>query len=340
MVDRSSLHERLNWLWYAYRRNNWVFDPRYLYETRQVRGTEIHSPIFFLGVQGGGLTLVSRILRRHRDVVSVTGSCRYWSGADEMQNVLGPILPPELTGIRHKLPPSATFGSVRGWVYATDELFPAYRLTEKDAVPEVAQKFRHIIRWLITRHALSGSRPRFTDKSQVYTVKVPFLNALLWDCSPRFVLVTRNPYAMCYRAAAGASPALRALPSSYTFRDRLTLAAQHWANSFSTALADRDKVNHFLVLRFEDLLESPERKIRELLAFADLEFEPSLVPGPGQRVPFGTTRMTRWFPMRTNVNDRHLAALDDESVEVIAERCEPIANHLGYPRPVGTANPW
>lgn len=47
----------------------------------------IQRPIFLLGSQSGGLTLLARILRRHASLVYCTGNSRYWAGSDEMQNV-------------------------------------------------------------------------------------------------------------------------------------------------------------------------------------------------------------------------------------------------------------
>ena len=72
------------------RRNVWRWDPRF----RRGADVAIDRPIFLLGTQGAGLTLLSRILRRHPLVVGATGGHRYWAGADEGQNVFAGALPP------------------------------------------------------------------------------------------------------------------------------------------------------------------------------------------------------------------------------------------------------
>ena len=97
-----NVSEMLNFLCYLWRRNKWMLY-LYFYFSR-FEDVSVDRPIFLLGVQGGGLTLVSRMLRRHPQVVSVSGNYRYWSGADEIHTVLGPILPPELTRTRYKVP--------------------------------------------------------------------------------------------------------------------------------------------------------------------------------------------------------------------------------------------
>jgi len=83
-----------NYLYYYWRRNNWFLYPRRFFDDYQ--DIEIDRPIFLVGNQGDGLTLVARMLRRHESVLSITGNHRYWSGADEMQNVMRCRLPRSL----------------------------------------------------------------------------------------------------------------------------------------------------------------------------------------------------------------------------------------------------
>ena len=45
---------------------------------------KIQKPIFFIGVQGAGLTIISRIIKRHPDIVYLSGNNDFWLGSDEM----------------------------------------------------------------------------------------------------------------------------------------------------------------------------------------------------------------------------------------------------------------
>ena len=105
----------LDRLVYTVRMMSWLGDPRGYREPPAYR---IDRPVFLIGTQGGGLTLLSRMLRRHRDVISVAGNCRYWTSADELQNVYGPVLPAELTGLRYKAPRDPRLPAPRSWTYA------------------------------------------------------------------------------------------------------------------------------------------------------------------------------------------------------------------------------
>ena len=109
----TSLFIFMNRIYYLLKRESWVFDiSRYL---KNFNDVTIDRPIFLLGTQGSGLTLISRMLRRNKSAVSVTGNYRYWAGADEMKSVLGPILPVELKAFEHikPYPPLISIGRQR-----------------------------------------------------------------------------------------------------------------------------------------------------------------------------------------------------------------------------------
>ncbi len=329
-VKDNPLYRGLNWLYYVYRRNNWMLDLSRFY--KDFGDIKIDRPIFLLGTQGGGLTLISRMLRRNERVVSVTGDHHYWTGADEMQNVLGPILPPELTGIKHKAPPDEVFSTPRGWLYATDRLIEKYRNDETDVDSELKERVKKILRWIIARHS-SVKKKRFTDKSQVYTVKVSFLNELLKGSDPKFVLITRNPYAVCYRSAKGKARSLKLLEDEFNLRERVEFAAQHWANSMRYALKDREEVDSFLVVKFEDILNEPRKHLQQICSFADLSFSEDMIPQPEHEIPFGSRFYDRWYPLRPEVNEKYFEEMEQQHLNIISSRCEKYAEEFGYPRP-------
>ncbi|MGY4706896.1 sulfotransferase family protein [Candidatus Bipolaricaulota sp. J31] len=333
---RDSLVKRkllggINWAWYLWKRNNWMLDPRSYFV--RFKGIPIDRPIFLLGVQGGGLTLLSRMLRRHPQVVSVTGNYRYWSGADEMHTVFGPILPPELTGIRYKapVPRHPVFKPPRSWTYACDELLPYYRKTEKDADERMKRRLERVIRYCIARYAPDRGKARFVDKSQVYTVRVSLIRKLLEEYNPRFVLVTVNPYAACYRAAAGKARDMERLKGKLSFEERLRICAQHWKNSYHCALEDRDE--DMLVVRLEDLLHEPATYLKKICEHVELEFSENMLPHPGDKIPLGSRFRDRWYPLDPNRVLHYIEKASPGELELIHEVCGDLAKEFGYPLP-------
>ena len=309
------------------RSHGWRLHPRRLLQSTS--RMPIDRPIFLLGVQGGGLTLVSRMLRRHPSVVSVTGNSSYWAGPDETQITMGSYVPSELTGLHHKMPAHPRFPR-RDWLYATDELLPKYRHTAADATERMAMRFQQAIRLAVAMHARDPHSARFVDKSQTFTVRLSLVARLLAEYRPRFVLVTRNPYAMCYRAAVVATPLSRL---DLSLRERMELAAQHWANSYRCAIADGRAVPA-LTVRFEDVLHRPEESLRAICSHVELDFRPSMLPAKGDRLPLGSTGSSRgdakWYPLRTDVNRRYLGRLEDWMVTCVATFAGSLASRWGY----------
>ena len=214
-----------------------------------------------------------------------------------------------------------------GWMYASDNYIDSYRSTGSDVQQEDASRILSILRWVLDRHSESPDKARFLDKSQIYTVKVAYINQVLAGQSPRFVLVTRNPYAMCLRAALGGG--LGPLVESTSLEERLEIASQHWSNSIRAALKDGENVEHFLSVRFEDVLASPEETIRRICEFAELEFSIDMLPGAGQTIPFGSLYRNRWYPFR-NANKKHKSKLTTDLVTIVNRHCEDLAERFGY----------
>lgn len=337
-TDLSTLASRLrrwsNTAWYHWRRSNWLLDPRRF--VRRYEGVRIDRPIFFVGNQGGGLTLVVRMLRRHPDLVSIVGNHRHWSGPDEMQRVMELRLPKSLKLARLPYNVEAQHDRLtapRSWSYATDELLPAYRKTEEDYREAEAEAFRFLLREALHNHG-HGPGSRFIDKSQVYTVKLSLLQRILADAEPYFVLVTRNPYAACYRAAHGKAIDMERYAATMSLEERIELCAQHWDNAMRCALDDAPALSHFKVVAFEDVLSDPAHVIGELCAFLGLAYDDDLLPQPHHAIPFGTRFRDRWYPLKPSVNDSYLRRADPQHLGIIERRCGETAERLGYTSPL------
>ena len=81
---------------YVARSFGWIASPRYWFNYfRAGESVQIDRPVFLLGTQGGGLTLLSRMLRREGSLISGAGGPGYWTSADEIQNIYGCRLPLE-----------------------------------------------------------------------------------------------------------------------------------------------------------------------------------------------------------------------------------------------------
>lgn len=322
--------ELINSLWFYWKRNNWVFS----HASYKLDDRKIISPIFLIGNQGGGLTLLSRMLRRNNSVVSVTGNSKYWAGASEMQNVYELILPRELSGIRIKAPKHKKLTPPRSWSYACNDLINLYRKTEADANKKLSKEFKRIIALSIKRHGGKIDRPRFIDKSQSYSVKVSFINELLKDCNPYFIHVTRNPYATIYRAASGKAGDMKRYSKYMNLDERFEICLQHWYNTANCIEEDKYKINNYLRIKFEDILLNPNYILKNICEFINLKFSKDMIPQQHHKLPLGTTYKERWYPLRVDVNDQYLNKIPKQYVDRIFNKCGRYAEMYGYSRPL------
>ena len=71
------------------------------------------------------------------------------------------------------------------------------------------------------------------------------------------MLITRNPYASIYRAAIGKAGDIHRYAKFISLDERVAICAQHWSNAMQAVLSNRDEVEQFFHLRFEDVLLNP-----------------------------------------------------------------------------------
>jgi hypothetical protein len=319
---------RLERLIYTARSFSWVIDPRAYMRNE---GIPIDRPIFMVGTQGGGLTLLSRMLRRHPQVVSAAGNAQYWTSADELQNVYGPILPPELTGLRYKAPPHPVLTAPRSWTFAARDLYPVYRKRAEDATPQLTDRLQSILRFCIRRHAPRLDQARFLDKSQSYTVRTGLIWALLKEHNPMFILMPREPYISVYRAATGKAGDMKRLADRLSYEERIDICAEHYANTMRAVLEDADRHRFpLMIVRFETLIAEPAATLEAVCEFTGLSFNEDMLPAAHHRLPFGSRYRDRWFPIRSDVNASYEARIDKTTIDRVNAYGADLLPRLGY----------
>lgn len=321
---------KLNALYYLWKRNNWMIDLRYLSDF--FLKIQIDSPIFLLGNQGDGLTLISRILRRNQNIVNVTGNYKYWAGADEMINVYEPILTPELSGLFINTPYHKEFPPPYNWSHASNDLIDFYRKTEKDVNIINKKKLRIAIGMALYHHGKNIKNPRFLDKSQLFSVKMSFINKLLEDSNPYFIHITRNPFATIYRAAF--SDKVKDIRRARRFLNigrRFQICLEHWINVARCIEKDRNKVRNFIRIKFEDFLEYPELITKKLCGFLNLKFFEDMLPKKNHKFPFGTRSDKKsWFPLNPNININYINKIPKRYINIIFEKGHEYILKFGY----------
>ncbi|WP_457767804.1 sulfotransferase family protein [Cyanobium sp. ULC084] len=320
--------------------------PHFTYLTQKsvVLQTKVLKPIFLLGTEAGGLTLLSRILRRHSHVVGPRGNSDSWASNDEGECINFARLPPRLRLMgdiftNHNYRKAADFstpelGKYRSDVYASNQLIDRYRLQASDLStvnpnPLILEYKKSLTAFRRDPHI----NPRHLDKSQSYTIKIPFINQVFQDA--KFILVSRNPYAIC-KSHSGERSLGRARAngaSRHLDQARLmTLVSQHWFNTFNTAIADLANLPH-LFFRFEDFLADPVSHLLMMLQFCELPVDNEAVrmlPLRDDLVPMPHVGLGKWFPLKPDVNAKHLSLLNTSDIALIESVLGDLAAKLGY----------
>jgi len=312
-----------------------IWTPRRL--TTALEDIDIDRPIFIVGVQGGGLTLLARMIHRKKNVVSIGGGRRFWVGNNEMDKQYIGQLPedftlrsPEyqsptfkrhMTGREYDHP---VFGTSRNWTYACDDLVDQYRKTEADWTLEKEEVLRRAMKESIRAYAEDYDEARFLDMSQTFALKIPLLRKIFPDA--RFVVQIRNPYAVCIKEARDESYSWR---READMKTKLQIFSEHWENTYRYALQDLKDCSRKVLIRYEDLLRMPEATLKTVLEVLELEYDSDLLPQEHHELPFGASEEHKWHPIRTGTNEKHIKKGNKKDLKKIEKRVETIAKNLG-----------
>jgi hypothetical protein len=132
---------------------------------------------------------------------------------------------------------------------------------------ELAQRLRELtafsvgagLRVLFGMYADRAGKALFGEKTPADATHMPRIASFLPEA--RFIHIVRDPRDVVLslaKTSAGAG---------------VQSSAQTWVDMIGAARAASRGLDHYHELRYEDLLDDPERKLREICAFLDLDFD-------------------------------------------------------------------
>jgi len=314
-----------------YRTRKIYLSPKIL--THKLENIPINNPIFILGVQGGGLTILMKCLQRLDNTCFCHGNQLSWDAADNEMHVCikDKTLPSELSFWQNQhYPETLPSNFYRYWTYATNEAIGTFRLDENSVTEKMTTDFQKMIKKIIRVHAREIETCRFIDKSQLYMVCVSAIAKLLEEAKPYFIVVGRNPLGSVPRTARNyyLNPKKHGYQMDYLKAVRL--CAEHWSNSYELALKDGKKIENFKVMKIEDFFDNPKAFLKQFCEFANLEFCEDMLPNANQQPTIFQQMRSRWYPMRKSTTDGFRQSLNSEEKETILELCGEQMRALGY----------
>lgn len=125
----------------------------------------------------------------------------------------------------------------------------------------VADGFRLFYRMYAERFG----KPRWGDKTPIYCRHLELVARLLPEA--RFVHVVRD----------GRDAAVSLRRQWFSPGDDMRVLAKYWCDFVTDARAQGRRCRHYTEVRYEALIADPERVLRDLCSFLDLDFEPSML---------------------------------------------------------------
>jgi hypothetical protein len=262
----------------------------------------LKAPIFIIGLNKSGTSLLYLLLSQHESVSPIKAFKAFTPkgpgaamlhmekyGIGEGQKI--PDLPEKLRKVEGG-----------GGRFAGPAFLDQYRLTEADAEPGDAARVAAAY-----RRAMVRPDARLCEKTPPNILRTRYLQALFPDAA--FVAVVRDPYAN-----------VSANGKKRSKWGGVEEQARHWANAYSTFLADRSHLRRCLLVHYERLVEDTDRELRRVCAFCGIPAVTAGVDG---------------LSIERNVNESLIGLLASDDFAAISRICGATMRALDYPLRTG-----
>ena len=242
------------------------------------------KPIFIFGCCNSGTTILWDALKNHKDL----------SGP----NIEGQDLQ-DLPASMKQYVGKATF---RLWAHPKFKL--CYYATENEYDAVEAAKIKEVY----GRYLVPGTR--FITKTPPDTLRARLIQAYFPDAY--FIAIVRNGYAV----SEGIIRKRKCDPERPQFEGLFTTideAAEQWFRANTIIVSNQRFLKNYMIVRYEDLVQNPERVLLSILEFCGLDAEGFPVPSFTQ-----------------GLNEEQISRLSDYEIEMITRIAAPMLVHFGY----------
>lgn len=203
-----------------------------------------HTFVFIGGLHRSGTTLLARCLAEHPMVSGFSGTGAREDEGQHLQTVYK-------AGRRHGGPGRFGFD-------------PEAHLTETSDLVSDRSRAQLLEQWGTHWDA---SRRVLIEKSPPNLIRTRFLQALFPDA--RFVALIRHPVAV-----AGATRRFGHVRRLWR-RMSYTSLIEHWLHCHELLIEDASRIEHLLVMRYEEFVANPDARLADVYRFIGIEPQPS-----------------------------------------------------------------
>jgi len=264
----------------------------------------INNPIFLLGVSSGGLTIISRIIRKHPNIISASGDNNFFYFLDEINICYKKFVPKKLD-IMRKGKFYREFYGIKKFISST--------IINKNEFLNYSKKYLKLLNAILQVYSKNPKKDRIIDKSQNNSLNIKFLDYVFRDKNPKYILIINNPYAVIAKSY---------LKLGNKSQKNLSISIEHFKNIFTKCLRDlKLSKNKFLIVKFDDFLINPEKTMRLIFKFLNLSFNKSYMPSNNDKFLVGDYK---WYPIRKQTHMKYLKHLSKNDFKIINKKCSKI----------------
>lgn len=258
------------------------------------RGRTLRAPLFVVGLNKSGTSLLYLVLCRHPQLSGIRAQSQSTGKARRTRI----YLPDYNLSEGHKISalPAKLKTHEKSYQFAHPRYVAQYRLTEADVEPGDRRQVSSAY-----RGAMTDARKRLVEKSPPNLVRTRYLQALFPDAS--FVAIVRHPFANVSENA-----------KKYEKWGPAADQARHWANAHRLFLEDRQSLRRCLTIRYVDFVADP------VGVLAAIEEHCGLTPAD----------LSQDIDISTDINAELVTLLSADEKEMIARTCAVEMRELGY----------
>jgi len=276
------------------------------------------NPIFVVGSGRSGTTLLQRMMRSHSRISSPTGESHFFIPLYENRALYGDLTVVEnvkktLEEMR-RISREYVEEDLKGLAFDVDAL--AEEFTDEGKNNMVA-----LISWLMEKNATGEGKRRWLEKTPYYILHMETILEMFPDA--QFIHIIRD----------GRDCALSMLQRKHDLKIFNTYhAAQVWKQYVEAGqqTGKQLQAKQYFELRYEDLIDDPDKTMRRICEFIDEKFEPSMVQFEKSKDPKSKTPMLSKSIQKKN-SEKWRDRMSNWSIRVFESEAGQTLKENGYP---------
>jgi len=279
---------------------------------------DMDRPIFIVGSARSGTTLLQRMMRSHSRISSPTGESHFFIPLYKNRESYGDLS--NVENVKHILEEMRRINreyveeDLKGIDFNTDTLAQQLVTEKKASIIE-------IISSLMEKNAIGDGKERWLEKTPYYVLNIKTILEMFPDA--QFINIIRD----------GRDCALSMLERKKDLKIFNTYhAANLWKQYVETGQTAKKYLGneHYFEIRYEDLINDPDKTLRGVCLFLNEDFEQSMVDFEKSKDPNSKTPMLGKSIQKEN-SEKWRHRMSNRNIQLFESIAGDTLKHNNYP---------